>query len=82
MASKGPRPEYNQPKLLRAAVERYFDECEEMKVFRSRSLKAAQQPAQAAAVISLYKSRTATTHFRRVFQAYTSSSESPFVSSL
>ncbi len=33
MASKGPRPEYNQPKLLRAAVERYFDECEEMKIF-------------------------------------------------
>lgn len=33
MASKGPRPEYNQPKLLRAAVERYFDECEEIKVF-------------------------------------------------
>ena len=33
MASKGPRPEYNQPKLLRAAVEKYFDECGEMGVF-------------------------------------------------
>lgn len=33
MAAKGPRPEYNQPKLLRAAVDRYFDDCEEAKVF-------------------------------------------------
>lgn len=33
MAIKGPRPEYNQPKLLRAAVEKYFAECEKAKVF-------------------------------------------------
>ena len=33
MAVKGPRPEYNQPKLLRAAVEKYFTDCAETNVF-------------------------------------------------
>jgi uncharacterized protein (UPF0335 family) len=33
MAVRGPRPEYNQPKLLRAAVEQYFEDCAEENVF-------------------------------------------------
>lgn len=33
MAAKGPRPEYNQPKLLRAAVEKYFEDCDKDSVF-------------------------------------------------
>lgn len=33
MAINGPRPEYNQPKQLRQAVDKYFAACEEAGIF-------------------------------------------------
>ena len=70
MASKGPRPEYNQPKLLRAAVERYFDECGEKGVFpdfagmkrelqlRNSALRMRRTPRRRNTEISSTRQRT------------------------